>query len=215
MKEKRKRSGRAAGVVSVLLCVLLFPVILVNVIIIANTYLHPDEIPGAFGVKPVAVLSGSMEDTFMTGDLIFLHKTDPANLQEGDVICYLASGQAVTHRIVRVERDGGGATRYITKGDANNAGGRRAGAAPAGAGDMEGRTHRRRRKRRPLSLQHHGDASVYRLPDLAADRLGYHHPAKGGQKRKGTSGCAGSGVESAAGCAGRCWRKRAPQLRAA
>ena len=85
MKEKRKRSGRAAGVVSVLLCVLLFPVILVNVIIIANTYLHPDEIPGAF------------------------------------VICYLASGQAVTHRIVRVERDGGGATRYITKGDANNA----------------------------------------------------------------------------------------------
>ena len=121
MKEKRKRSGRAAGVVSVLLCVLFFPVILVNVIIIANTYLHPDEIPGAFGVKPVAVLSGSMEDTFMTGDLIFLHKTDPANLQEGDVICYLASGQAVTHRVVRVERDGGGATRYITKGDANNA----------------------------------------------------------------------------------------------
>ena len=108
-------------VLNLLLCVLLLPIIVINVIIIANTYLHPQEIPGAFGIKPVAVLSGSMEDTFMTGDLIFLHKADPQTLKEGDVICYLASGQAVTHRIVRLEQDENGEIRYVTRGDANSA----------------------------------------------------------------------------------------------
>ena len=108
-------------VLNLLLCVLLLPIIVINVIIIANTYLHPQEIPGAFGIKPVAVLSGSMEDTFMTGDLIFLHTADPRTLKAGDVICYLASGQTVTHRIVRLEQDENGEIRYVTRGDANSA----------------------------------------------------------------------------------------------
>ena len=73
-----------------------------------------------FGIKPVAVLSGSMEDTFMTGDLIFIKKTDTASLKEGDVVCYLESGQAVTHRIVKKEQNDKGGTVYVTKGDANN-----------------------------------------------------------------------------------------------
>ena len=82
--------------------------------------IHPDEIPGIFGIKPVAVLSGSMEDTFMTGDLIFVEKTDTGSLKENDVICYLLDGQAVTHRIVGVEQGEDGAVSYITMGDANN-----------------------------------------------------------------------------------------------
>lgn len=121
MEVKSNKTGAVFRVLDLLLCILLLPVILVNLIIIANTYLHPGEIPGAFGIKPVAVLSGSMEDTFLAGDLIFLHKADASALQAGDVICFLSSGQAVTHRIVRVEQDAGGQPQYITKGDANNA----------------------------------------------------------------------------------------------
>lgn len=120
MKEKRTKSGWIIPAINVILCVILLPVIFINVAVIANTYLHPDEIPGVFGVKPVAVLSGSMEDTFMTGDLIFIKKADTASLKEGDVICYLVSGQAVTHRIAHIERDSAGEILYITKGDANN-----------------------------------------------------------------------------------------------
>ncbi|KMZ53558.1 signal peptidase I [Dorea sp. D27] len=121
MREAKRKKRRLVTVVNILLCAILIPVILINVAVIINSYVHPEEIPGLFGIKPVAVLSGSMEDTFKTGDLIFIRKTDTASLKEGDVICYLESGQAVTHRIARTESGGDGGTKYITKGDANNA----------------------------------------------------------------------------------------------
>ena len=41
-------------------------------------------------------------------------------LEEGDVICYLESGQAVTHRISSVITEVDGQRSYVTKGDANN-----------------------------------------------------------------------------------------------
>lgn len=119
--EVKKKKGRFLTVANILLCVILLPVIFINVAVIVNSYVNPEEIPGLFGIKPVAVLSGSMEDTFMTGDLIFIKVTDTAALKEGDVICYLESGQAVTHRIIRTEMNDQGETVYITKGDANNA----------------------------------------------------------------------------------------------
>ncbi|MBC8570584.1 signal peptidase I [Zongyangia hominis] len=120
MEEAKKKTGWIFSAVNLALCVLLIPVILINVTVIISSYIHPEEIPGVFGVKPVAVLSGSMEDTFRTGDLIFVQKTGTASLKENDVICYLQDGQAVTHRIVGVERGEDGTISYITKGDANN-----------------------------------------------------------------------------------------------
>lgn len=118
MEKKRKISGKT--ILGALLCVVFIPVIVINLILIFGTYLHPDEMPGVFGVKPVIVLSGSMEPEIMTGDLIFLHKTDTADLEEGDVICYLTSGKAVTHRITKVTTGEDGELRFITQGDANN-----------------------------------------------------------------------------------------------
>lgn len=120
MEETKKKTGWIFTTVNIVLCMLLIPVILINVTVIVSSYIHPDEIPGVFGIKPVAVLSGSMEDTFMTGDLIFVQKTDTSSLKENDVICYLQDGQAVTHRIVEVEQGEDGTIFYITKGDANN-----------------------------------------------------------------------------------------------
>lgn len=120
MEETKKKTGWIFTTVNIVLCMLLIPVILINVTVIVSSYIHSDEIPSVFGIKPVAVLSGSMEDTFMTGDLIFVQKTDTASLKENDVICYLQDGQAVTHRIVEVEQGEDGTVSYITKGDANN-----------------------------------------------------------------------------------------------
>ena len=121
MEETKKNNrGWIFTVINIVLCVILIPIILINVTVIISSYIHPDEIPGIFGIKPVAVLSGSMEDTFMTGDLIFVEKTDTGSLKENDVICYLLDGQAVTHRIVGVEQGEDGAVSYITMGDANN-----------------------------------------------------------------------------------------------
>lgn len=119
MAEKNKKRSLLTFV-HIALCILLIPIIIINVSIIISTYVHPNEIPGVFGIKPVAVLSGSMEDTFMTGDLILVKKSDTADIKEGDVICYLISNQAVTHRVVGTKQDTSGNIVYVTKGDANN-----------------------------------------------------------------------------------------------
>ena len=100
MSRDRKISVRS--VMGGILCVIFIPVIFINLTLIISTYTKPGEMPGVFGIKPVIVLSGSMEPVIQTGDMIFLHSTDPARLQTGDVICYLDSGQAITHRIVGI-----------------------------------------------------------------------------------------------------------------
>ncbi len=120
--QKKSRSGGiVVNVLGILLCIILIPVILINLILISKTYTDTAHIPSVFGFRPVICLSGSMEDTFFTGDMILIRQTDrPAELSEGEVICYLTGeGVAVTHRIVQVTQVDG-ETRYITQGDANN-----------------------------------------------------------------------------------------------
>lgn len=118
--EKEKKFSLSA-LIGNLLCIIFIPIIVINVILIVGSYIHPEELPGIFDVKPAVVLSGSMEPTIRTGDLIFIHTTDVSALKEGDVICYLTSGKAVTHRIAGVTTGDDGLPRFVTKGDANNA----------------------------------------------------------------------------------------------
>lgn len=116
---KTKRKGLASMIVSIVLCIIFIPVILINVTLIVKTYTNPDHLPDIFGVKPVIVLSGSMSPVFEAESLIFVKKTDASALKEGDIICYMTDGTAITHRIDEVKTENG-QTSYITKGDANN-----------------------------------------------------------------------------------------------
>lgn len=122
-KGEEQESGKGAGLgglVEILLCIILIPVIVINTMIIVNNYKNPDKMPGAFGYMPAIVLSGSMSPLFEAGSLIIIKEVeDPTALNEGDVICYLQDGKAITHRIISREKDGE-RVRYITKGDANN-----------------------------------------------------------------------------------------------
>jgi len=75
------------------------------------------------------IKSGSMEPSIMIGDIIFVRKTDPDDLEVGDVITFrmwVESGgtsmlTTVTHRIVSASGEGENRT-FTTKGDANNVG---------------------------------------------------------------------------------------------
>lgn len=72
-----------------------------------------------FGLQGYTVLSGSMEPAYRTGSVIFVAKTDTAQLGVGDVITFYLDGNTVaTHRIVEVV-PADGVSRYRTKGDAN------------------------------------------------------------------------------------------------
>ena len=68
------------------------------------------------------VQSGSMEPAVKTGGVVFVKKTDDANLNKGDVITFYTDDAATrpknaiptTHRIFEVQEEG-----FTTKGDAN------------------------------------------------------------------------------------------------
>lgn len=116
-KEKKKKTGIW---ITILAIVILLPVLIINLIIIYRSNKNPDEIPGIFGYKPLIVMSGSMETSIYTGDLIFTKKVDPNTLKVGDVIAFREDDNYVTtHRIIEI-KDVDGEKYFVTKGDNNN-----------------------------------------------------------------------------------------------
>lgn len=57
------------------------------------------------GYTPLYVKSGSMEPAFHVGSLIFVQKTDPADIQVNDPITYTINdeGDYSTHRVIAIE----------------------------------------------------------------------------------------------------------------
>ena len=68
-------------------------------------------------LRPVAVLSGSMEPVISTGSVCMISGADRSGAS-GKIIAYELQDHLVIHRISRY---GGAAGSYITKGDSNNA----------------------------------------------------------------------------------------------
>ena len=70
------------------------------------------------GLRPLTVMSGSMEPSIKTGSvaLIETNLTDFKDIEKGDIITFDIGSSFVTHRAVDVAEGG-----IVTKGDANNA----------------------------------------------------------------------------------------------
>ena len=66
------------------------------------------------GLKPVIVMSGSMEPAIRTGSLAFID-TCEREIFKGDVISFTSGGLMVTHRVIEITEQG-----YRTKGDNND-----------------------------------------------------------------------------------------------
>lgn len=77
-------------------------------------------LPKLFGVRPFAVLSGSMTPAIGVGDLVFTQPTAFDDIHEGDVITFVLNDNldVATHRVVAIDRD---QQLITTKGDANSA----------------------------------------------------------------------------------------------
>lgn len=79
--------------------------------------------PAALGHKVFTVLSGSMEPTLRTGDLVVDEQIAPLEANVGDVVTFKDPenpARLVTHRVRRM-RVSGASVRFVTKGDRNNA----------------------------------------------------------------------------------------------
>ena len=110
-------------IVGIVLCVLLVPILLINCILIVQSMVNEDEVPGIGGLSPLIVLTESMDDTIKAGDIIITKAIEGKDVDVDDVISFfdpVGNGTSVvTHRVIaREDRDG---TLYFqTQGDNNN-----------------------------------------------------------------------------------------------
>ena len=126
-KEKTTPLHKILTVVGIVLCVILLPILIINITLIIKSYTSPDEVPTIGGWAPLIVLTDSMkggEANINGGDLIFVKSGAPEEVAVGDVIAFFdpasKSGSILTHRVVRIETAEDGSLEFITKGDANN-----------------------------------------------------------------------------------------------
>ncbi len=116
----KKDNSIIAKIIKILVIIIAIPLLLISIVIVYKANKYPDKIPDIFGIKPMIVLSGSMESKIHTGDLVFVKIVDTNTLKENDVISFRNEDDKVTtHRIVEIiEEDG--SKKFRTKGDANN-----------------------------------------------------------------------------------------------
>ena len=110
-------------VIGTIMCIVLIPLLVSNIILIVRSYTNPDEVPSVGNFTPMIVLTDSMYPEIHSGDLIFCRNAEPEEVKEGDVISFFDPAgngvSVVTHRVLKVtEQDG--EIAWQTKGDANN-----------------------------------------------------------------------------------------------
>ena len=124
IEEKSSVHHKALTVIGALLCVIMIPILIVNITLIIKSYTNKNEVPKLGGYCPLIVLTGSMEPEINSGDLIICRQIAGGEVAVGDIIAFFdpdSTGTAVlTHRVVEIiENDG--VLAFRTKGDANNA----------------------------------------------------------------------------------------------
>lgn len=120
-KSYKSLPQRITGWIAIVICLLLLPILIANLVIIVKGSLTPDEIPTVMGFAPMAVVTNSMNtgepDAIRAGDMVVTRQTDPDTLEVGDIIMFQSGQTAVIHRIVAYDQE---TDTFTTKGDANN-----------------------------------------------------------------------------------------------
>ena len=108
-KKKKKKKGSFRVIWNLITTLLVIAVVLLAVALVGVRLI---------GYTPYAVLSPSMTPKYLPGDLIYVEKTDPDQITEGDVITFVVdeNSTVVTHRVDAVDRT---EHKFYTKGDAN------------------------------------------------------------------------------------------------
>jgi len=117
-------SHKIMTVVGTILCIILTPILLINLTLIAKSYINQNEVPSVGGFLPLIVLTDSMEPVIDGGDLIICHTAEAEEIKTGDIIAFFdhaGNGTSiVTHRVLEIVEENG-TISFRTKGDNNNA----------------------------------------------------------------------------------------------
>ena len=123
MTPQEQKKQKMLTIIGAVLCVILLPILIVNLTLIVKSYVNPDEVPAIGGVSPLIVLTDSMLPEISSGDLIIAEKIDPSEIKVGDVISFFDpagnGSSVVTHRVIEIVTEDG-KTQWRTRGDNNN-----------------------------------------------------------------------------------------------
>lgn len=128
MNEQKKTettfTHKLLTIIGAVLCVILTPILVINLTLIAKSYLNQDEVPSVAGWLPLIVLTDSMQTEIYSGDLIICHTAEAEEVKLGDIIAFFdpaGNGTSiVTHRVIEIVEENGELS-FRTKGDNNNA----------------------------------------------------------------------------------------------
>lgn len=122
-KEKSSLTHNIFTVIGTVLCVILIPILIINLTLIVKSFVNKDEVPSIGGIFPLIVLTDSMYPEIEAGDLIINKTLEPEEVRVGDVISFFdpaGNGSTiVTHRVIEITTEDG-AIAFRTKGDFNN-----------------------------------------------------------------------------------------------
>ncbi len=122
-KENKNTSQKVLTIVGIIICALLAPILIVNVTLIAKSYINKEEVPNFAGYMPLIVYTDSMYPEIEKGDLIICQTIDASEIKVDDVISFFdpaGNGTSVlTHRVIEIKNEDGKLS-FITKGDFNN-----------------------------------------------------------------------------------------------
>ena len=88
MAKKEKKQGRVGTIIGIVLCLLLVPILVINVTIIIKGLVNPGKVPSVGGYSPLIVLTDSMYPDIKSGDLIFVKQIDAKDVKVDDVIAF-------------------------------------------------------------------------------------------------------------------------------
>ena len=110
-KTEKQGNQKLLTIIGTVLCVILLPVLLINVTLIAKSYINADEVPSVGGMFPMFVLTDSMYPIIESGDLIICNTAEADEIKVEDVISFydpMGSGTSVvTHRVLEIVSEDG------------------------------------------------------------------------------------------------------------
>lgn len=122
-QEKKSTTHKIMTIVGTILCVILTPILIMNLTLIAKSYINKDEVPSVGGYLPLIVLTDSMYPVIESGDLIICHTIEGEDVKMDDIISFFdpaGNGTSiVTHRVIEIVEEEG-QLMFRTRGDNNN-----------------------------------------------------------------------------------------------
>lgn len=109
--EKQSLKHKIFNIIGIVLCAILLPMLIVNIVMIINSYASKDEVPSVGKYVPFIIQSGSMSGTIEGGDIIITTKVNPEDIEINDIITFYdpeGNGTTtVTHRVIAIEEKDG------------------------------------------------------------------------------------------------------------